>query len=146
MNKTIDRIFDWTARIAAAVILIQTLYFKFSGSDESVYIFTTVGMEPWGRWAIGSLELITGLMLLFNATASIGALLAAGLMLGALGMHATLLGIEVRGDGGYLFFLAIIVMVSSIAVLFIRYKVLEKAIRLLRNGNYFNSAKAASNS
>jgi putative oxidoreductase len=108
----------WAARIIAAVIMTQTLYFKFTGAEESVYIFTTVGMEPVGRIAVGILELVAAVLLIVNATAWLGALLGAGLMAGALGMHATLLGIEVKGDGGYLFCLALIVLICCCWVIF----------------------------
>lgn len=100
-------------RILAAIIMMQTLYFKFSASPESVYIFTTVGMEPWGRIAIGLFELVAAILLLSNVTAWLGALLALGLMAGALIMHLTKLGISVQGDGGYLFALALIVFLCS---------------------------------
>src|SRR5687767_13108847 len=108
----------WAARIVAAITLLQTLYFKFSASDESVYIFTTVGMEPWGRIAVGILELIVAVLLLLNGTVWLGGLLALGLMAGAIGMHLTLLGISVQGDGGYLFMLAVIVSLCSSFIVF----------------------------
>ena len=104
------------ARLIAAIILLQTLYFKFTASPESVYIFTSVGMEPWGRIAVGILELIAGSMLVINATAWLGGILALGLMAGALMMHLTKLGISVHGDGGYLFFLALAVTLCSLYV------------------------------
>jgi putative oxidoreductase len=107
----------WTARLVAALIMLQTLYFKFTGAPESIYIFTTVGMEPWGRYAVGFFELIASVLLLITGVAWIGALLGAGLMAGAILMHLTMLGIEVQGDGGYLFILALIVLVLSIYVL-----------------------------
>jgi putative oxidoreductase len=99
----------WIARLVAAVILLQTLFFKFTAAEESVYIFTTVGMEPWGRIGVGILELVAAILLIVTATAWIGGILALGLMLGAIGMHLTILGIEVKDDGGYLFILAVIV-------------------------------------
>ena len=110
-------IFYWVARILAAIIMLQTLYFKFSGATESVYIFTVVGMEPWGRIGVGVMELIASALILISATAWLGAGLALGLMAGAIGMHLTLLGIEVQGDGGYLFFLALAVATCAVFVL-----------------------------
>ena len=74
-------------------------------------------MEPWGRIGIGILELVAAVLLLFNKTAWLGGGLALGLMLGAIGMHLTKLGISVQGDGGYLFFLAVLVAVCSAFVL-----------------------------
>lgn len=112
----------WAARIAAALIMLQTLYFKFSASEESVYIFTTVGMEPWGRIAVGTMELAASVLLLFNATAWLGSGLALGLMVGAIGMHLTKLGISVQGDGGYLFFLAVVVALCSTFVVWRNWK------------------------
>jgi putative oxidoreductase len=107
----------WIARLVSAVIMAQTLFFKFSGAEESVEIFTKMGMEPWGRIGTGVMELIASVLLLINSTARWGAALACGLMAGALGSHLLVLGIEVRGDGGYLFMLACIVLVSSLYVL-----------------------------
>lgn len=108
----------WAVRILAAIIMFQTLYFKFTGADESIYIFTTIGMEPWGRVGTGVLELAASILLLINATAWLGAGLALGLMTGAIGMHFTVLGIEVGGDGGYLFILSLTVFICSLFVLF----------------------------
>lgn len=121
------------SRVLAAVIMIQTLYFKFTGAPESVYIFTTVGMEPWGRWGVGFMELIASLLLLVPVSAWLGAGLALGLMLGAIGMHLTLLGINVQDDGGYLFFLAVVVSACAIVVLwFDREKLKSFAGRFLK--------------
>src|SRR5688572_30644532 len=103
----------WLPRLIAALIMLQTLFFKFTGSAESVYIFTTVGMEPYGRIGVGILELIAAVFMLVNSTAWLGAALALGLMGGAIMMHFTILGIEVQGDGGQLFLYALIVAVCS---------------------------------
>ena len=108
----------WITRLLAALILLQTLYFKFTAAAESVYIFKTVGMEPWGRIGVGILELIAAVLLLFNGSAWVGAILGLGLMAGAIGMHLTILGVAVQGDGGYLFSLALSVAICSIYVLF----------------------------
>ena len=115
--KRASLIFYWIARVIAAVILLQTLYFKFTGTPESIFIFTQVHMEPWGRIGVGVLELIASALILINVTAWMGAMLALGLMGGAIMMHLTLLGIEVRGDGGQLFFYAVIVAACSVIVL-----------------------------
>jgi hypothetical protein len=104
-------------RLTAAAILLQTLFFKFTGAPESVYIFTTVGAEPWGRIGSGIVELVAAALLLVPATIALGALLALGLMLGALGSHLTVLGIEVMGDGGLLFVLALVVFIASAVLL-----------------------------
>ncbi|MEF3079275.1 DoxX family protein [Winogradskyella poriferorum] len=105
-------------RIAVAVILIQTLRFKFTAHPDSVYIFETVGLEPYGRIGIGLLELVAGILLLIPKTVWAGALLTLGLIGGAIVMHLTQLGIEVRGDGGVLFFTAIITFLLSVIILY----------------------------
>lgn len=107
---------SWILRIAAAAILLQTLYFKFSGHPESVELFTKLGVEPWGRIGTGIIELITGILLLIPSTAFIGAFFAIGLMSGAILSHLTVVGIQSKGDGGQLFMLAIIVMILSIII------------------------------
>lgn len=115
----------WILRIVAALILLQTLFFKFTASPESVYIFTTVGIEPWGRIGLGILELIAAGLILFPRTTVYGAVLGAGLMAGAIFSHFTILGIEVQGDGGLLFTYALIVLVSCmVLVLFEKNKLL----------------------
>ena len=104
-------------RIAAAIILLQTLFFKFTGAPESVHIFSTLGVEPWGRLASGVAELVAAILLLTTRWNWLGAALAIGIMLGALGTHLTVLGIEVQGDGGLLFALALGVLLLATFVL-----------------------------
>jgi hypothetical protein len=111
---------SWALQLLVAGILLQTLFFKFTGAAESVYIFSILGAEPWGRIGSGVVELIAALLLLFPATITMGAILALGVIAGAIVSHLTVLGIEVQGDGGLLFFLALAVFVSSVAILFLR--------------------------
>ena len=108
----------WLLRLLPAIILLQTLFFKFSASPESVYIFTKVGMEPWGRIGSGIAELIAAILILIPRTTWLGALLAMGVMSGAIFFHLTILGIEVQGDGGLLFIYALIVFVTAALLLF----------------------------
>ncbi len=105
-------VFSWILRLVAAVILLQTLFFKFSGAAESIYIFETIGMEPWGRYGSGVIELVAGILLLWSRTVGLGALLGLGVISGALFFHLTALGIEVQRDGGLLFYLAVVVFIS----------------------------------
>ena len=114
------RIMSWSCQLIAAAILGQTLFFKFTGAPESRFIFSTLGIEPWGRYATGILELIAVILLLNPATAAIGGLLGMGLMGGAIMGHLTKLGIEVQGDGGLLFGLAVTVLLTSAIVVAIR--------------------------
>jgi len=113
-------IVTWIAQITAAAILAQTLYFKFTGQEEARWIFTKMGVEPWGRIGLGVAELIAAVLLLTPRTAPLGALMAAGMMVGAIGSHLTVLGISVKGDGGTLFALAVAVLIASLVVLAIR--------------------------
>ncbi len=104
-------------RFAAALILLQTLYFKFTAQPESVLLFTKLGVEPWGRIGTGVIELIAGALLIYSPTSIFGALLGVGLMSGAIASHLFVLGIESQGDGGQLFMLAIIVLICCISIL-----------------------------
>ena len=107
----------WILRLLAAAILGQTLFFKFSGAAESVAIFETLSVEPWGRFASGVVELIAVALLLWPGREVLGALLGVGVMAGALVSHLTLLGIEVESDGGLLFALALVTFGSCLVIL-----------------------------
>ncbi len=111
---------SWILQLVAAAILAQTLFFKFSGAPESKFIFTTLGVEPWGRVGTGLAELVAVLLLLTPRFAILGAALAVVLMFGAIGSHLTKLGIVVQNDGGLLFALAVTVLAASAVVLFLR--------------------------
>jgi uncharacterized membrane protein YphA (DoxX/SURF4 family) len=119
LSKT-QTVISWILQLVAAAILFQTLFFKFTGAEESVYIFTTLGMEPWGRIGSGVAELIACILLLTPRTVPLGAILALGVISGALVSHLTKLGIVVKDDGGLLFGLAVVVFVASAIVLLIR--------------------------
>ena len=106
MNKYYERV----SSIIAAIVFLQTLYFKFSAAPESIYIFSKMGMEPYGRIGLGILELITAILLLFRKTSLVGALVGLGVITGAILSHLFVLGIEVQGDGGRLFALALLVL------------------------------------
>jgi putative oxidoreductase len=120
--STAVKVVSWILRITAAIILLQTLYFKFTGAPESVYIFTKVHAEPWGRLGSGAMELIASILLLTPRYTWLGSLLAAAATAGAILSHLTLLGIEVQGDKGLLFALAIIVFLASAINLFLHRK------------------------
>jgi len=107
----------WIVRVIAALILLQTLFFKFSAAPESVEIFTRMGMEPWGRIGTGVVELISAILILVPSTVWLGAVLAAGVMGGAILSHLTVLGISVQNDHGQLFSYAVIVMVCALVAL-----------------------------
>lgn len=115
MNKT----FHWILRLIPAVILLQTLFFKFTGSTESVYIFTQLGVEPFGRYASGILELITGVSLLTRRWIAVGAFLGVVMMIGAVLAHFTFLGITVQDDHGLLFGMAWTVLITCGFLLYV---------------------------
>lgn len=123
-------ILSWILRIAVAVILSQTLYFKFTGAEESIYIFTALGVEPYGRIGTGILELITVILILIPETILIGALLGSGIMVGAILSHLFVLGIEVENDGGTLFALANITLFSCLILIFLNRDKLSNLLKL----------------
>jgi uncharacterized membrane protein YphA (DoxX/SURF4 family) len=119
----------WALRLLAAIILLQTLFFKFTAAEESVYIFTQIGMEPWGRIGIGIMELIAALLILYPKTTALGAIMAIGLMAGAIFFHLTKLGIVVKNDGGQLFVYAVLVLLASAALLVIYRQSVLKTVK-----------------
>lgn len=108
LNNMKSPILIWIIKLVAVVILLQTLYFKFTGASESVYIFTTLGIEPFGRIGSGIVELVASILILIPRTTLLGALLGLGTMAGAIFSHLFVLGIEVQNDGGTLFVLALV--------------------------------------
>jgi uncharacterized membrane protein YphA (DoxX/SURF4 family) len=110
----LNKILPWIARIVAAVIMLQTLFFKFTGAEESKYIFSRLHAEPWGRIGSGVIELLASILILIPATTGYGALLGLGVMTGAILSHLTVLGIDVQNDGGLLFLYAILVFFSCL--------------------------------
>ena len=121
----------WVMQLLAAGIFFQTLFFKFTGAPESVYIFETIGMAPWGRIGSGVVELLAGLLLLWPKRAWLGAIIGLGTMTAAIIFHLTILGIVVQGDGGTLFYLAITVFTCCLLVLLLRRKQALKDISYL---------------
>ena len=109
----------WLARIIAAVIMLQTLFYKFSANPESVYIFTKLGMEPFGRIGSGIAELIASILLLIPRTSWIGAFMGVGIMAGAIASHVIILGFEVMNDHGLLFILALITFCCCTLILYL---------------------------
>ena len=119
-------------RLVSAAILLQTLYFKFSGSPESIYIFQTLQVEPYRRWFTEISKLIASILLLVPATQLFGALMAIGIMFGAIASHLFILGISVQNDGGLLFGLALVVLLSSAAIVILQKEKLL-TLPILRN-------------
>jgi uncharacterized membrane protein YphA (DoxX/SURF4 family) len=112
-------VFAWILRLIVAIIFLQALYFKFTGAPESVYIFSTLGVEPYGRIGTGITELIAVILILIPRTTLLGALIGFGVMIGAILSHLFVLGIEVQGDGGTLFILALITFISCSILMYL---------------------------
>ena len=127
---SIKTISNWILRIIPAVLFLQTLFFKFTAAPESVYIFETLGMEPFGRIGSGIAELIAAILLLIPRTTWMGAVLGLGIISGAILSHLTILGIEVQNDGGTLFILAIIIFISCLILIWQH----RQQIPILKNG------------
>ena len=119
MSINLKTIGIWVLKMLAAVIMLQTLFYKFSASPESVYIFSAIGMEPSGRIGTGIMELIASVLILIPTTTGIGSVLGIGLMSGALFFHITKLGFVVQDDGGQLFIYALLVLISCMALVVI---------------------------
>jgi hypothetical protein len=127
MNTKINY-YERAASILAAIILLQTLYFKFTAAPVSVYIFQTLGIEPYGRIGTGVLELITGFLLIYRKTSVYGAILGIGIISGAILSHLFILGIVVENDGGYLFFLAIVVFVACLVSALLQFSTIKEIV------------------
>lgn len=133
MTSKSQIIFAWVLRLIAAAIMLQTLFFKFTASEESVYIFSKLGVEPWGRIASGIVELIASVLILIPRTTVYGALLALGVMGGAILSHLTVLGLVVMDDGGQLFIYALLVFVSSLVLAALYRKQLFRLLPFRKN-------------
>ena len=123
--STTELVISWAARGIVAIILLQTLFFKFTGAEESKYIFSTLmgaEYEAIGRNGSGVVELVAAILLLIPSKAWLGAFIALGTISGAIFSHLTMLGIEVQGDGGLLFGLAVTVFILSAVVVLIHRK------------------------
>ena len=123
------KIISWITAIISSVIMLQTLYFKFTAAPESVYIFTQLGLEPFGRIGVGVAELIASILLIIPKSRFLGALMGIGLMMGAVMGHLTKLGIEIMNDGGYLFAMCLIVLVSCLICLYLERKQLTSFVK-----------------
>jgi len=132
MNNYIERI----ASFLAALILLQTLYFKFSAAPESVFIFGTLGLEPYGRIATGIAELIVSLLLIIPKTSHFGALFGFIIMLGAIFSHLFIIGVEVQNDHGILFVMAVIVLICSLIIIFLKKEKLVGVFKLIGERNH----------
>lgn len=117
-------------KLTVVIILLQTLFFKFTGAEESVYIFQTLGIEPFGRIGSGIVELIASILILIPRTTLIGALLALGTMVGAIASHFFFIGIEVKNDGGLLFILASITFACSLYLILINKNKIPDLLKL----------------
>ncbi len=118
----------WILRILAALIMLQTLYFKFTGHEQSVQLFTALGMEPWGRIGTGIFELLASILILYPRTTGYGALLGLGLMSGAIFFHLTKLGLDFGGD--YVLFMYALITFLCCLILAIYYR--QQVFQLLK--------------
>jgi uncharacterized membrane protein YphA (DoxX/SURF4 family) len=123
---------SWALQIAVATMLLQTLFFKFTAAPESVYIFSRLGAEPWGRIGSGVAELVASILLLVPSLSWLGAAAAIAVISGALVSHLVVLGIEVQGDGGLLFVLALLVLAGSVGILMLRWPEANAQLARLR--------------
>ena len=125
----LKKIISLVLRLVAAIIMLQTLYFKFTAQPESIYIFSAVGIEPWGRIATGVAELIAAILLLIPATIALGAVMSIGIMTGAIVTHLFVIGINVQGDGGQLFAYAMIVFIAGVVLSIMHFDQLQSLLK-----------------
>jgi uncharacterized membrane protein YphA (DoxX/SURF4 family) len=118
----------WILRLVPAIILLQTLYFKFTAQPESVQLFTRIGMEPYGRIGTGVLELVAAILILIPRYTGYGAILGLVMMTGALYFHLTKIGIFFGGDA-LLFIYAVITFVCCALLIFIYKTRLESQLK-----------------
>jgi uncharacterized membrane protein YphA (DoxX/SURF4 family) len=118
----------WILRIIPALILLQTLYFKFTAHPESVRLFTEIGMEPWGRIGTGILELIAGILLLVPRFTGYGSILGLTMMTGALYFHLTKIGVNFGGNP-LLFIYALVTFACCAALILIYRNQLEQQLK-----------------
>ncbi len=116
-------------RLSVAIILLQTLFFKFTAHPDSVHIFTALGVEPWGRITLGVIELVTAMLILIPRTQVLGMLISIGIIIGAIGSHLLVLGINVSDDGGKVFALAIVVFIASAIYLMMHIEEVKSIIK-----------------
>jgi len=121
-------ILHWILRIVPALIMLQTFFFKFTGAPGSIFIFKTVGMEPWGRYGSGVAEAIAAILILIPAFTAFGALIGTGVLSGAIFFHLTSLGIVVQDDGGSLFIMALVSFICCALLIVIEKDKLLKLI------------------
>ena len=102
-----QRAWSWVCSLIAAAIMLETLFFKFTGAKESVYIFSTIGLESWWRYGQGIWELVASVCLLAPRLRWAGGFLTLGAIGAAIVTHLTVLGIQIQGDHGLLFGMAL---------------------------------------
>lgn len=124
--------FIFILRILIAVIYLQTLFFKFTGAEESKFIFSKLGLEPEGRIFAAVMELIVSLMMFYPKTFLLGNILSLGIISGAIFSHIFILGIEIQNDSGFLFILANTIFISNLIILFFNR---NELLRIFKKGN-----------
>jgi hypothetical protein len=128
------KILSWLFALSSAGLLVLTTFCKFTAAPKAVYVFTSVGVEPWGRYGFGTTQVVAAVLILLPATRILGALLGLGVILGAIFFHVTKLGIEVQGDGGQLLGLALALLASCAGLLAIHRGQLAQIALNLRGG------------
>ena len=133
MSNQFKQVAGWALRLLATFIMGQSLFFKFSGAEESLYIFSTLGIEPWGRIGTGVIELAAVVLILIPKTTLFGAVIGFGTMAGAILSHLTVLGIEVKNDNGLLFIYACVTLASCLILILINKSQLEVFTKQIRS-------------
>lgn len=96
-------IMSWIFIILAFAILVYNAYLKLNSNSGAIQLFSGLGLEPYGRFAIGLFELTAALLLLYPGTVKYGAVLGFILMTGVIFIHITKIGIALNGNYSFFF-------------------------------------------
>ena len=120
MTKTTKKYVIFILQLIIAISHLQTLRFKFTAHHDSVYIFSQLNLEPYGRIGIGIFELIIAILILIPKTKIIAGMLSIAVITGAIVSHLGPLGVEVQNDNGILFYFALFVLASTLLFLWLQ--------------------------
>lgn len=120
MTKTTKKYVIFILQLIIAISHLQTLRFKFTAHPDSVYIFSQLNLEPYGRIGIGIFELIIAILILIPKTKIIAGMLSIAVITGAIVSHLGPLGVEVQNDNGILFYFALFVLASTLLFLWLQ--------------------------
>ena len=82
----------WVLQIGAAGMFLMVGFLKLSGNPQLVGLFEAIGLGQWFRYLTGTLEVAGAFLLLIPRMSGLGALMLAGVMVGAVVTHVFIVG------------------------------------------------------